>query len=81
MKNVNYDKLTDEAYKVETVIKDGDVIIGTPMSYKDSSTIYKSPAPSVIKKIITGTNNDGYPIIKIRTEHIPSAGDMMSLPA
>ena len=91
LKEGNYDKLTEEGYcKVETVIQDGDVIIGMvnpkPTSredekpYKDNSTIYKSLIPGAIDKVITGVNNEGYPIIKIRvrSERIPQIGDKFS---
>lgn len=91
MKDANYETLTEEGYaKVETVIKDGDVIIGmvnpkpttkeNKKPYKDNSTIYKSLVPGAIDKVITGLNNDGYPIIKIRvrSERIPNIGDKFS---
>lgn len=91
LKDANYDKLTNEGFcKVETVIKDGDVIIGMvnpkPASkedekpYKDNSTIYKSLIPGAIDKVITGVNSDNYPIIKIRvrSERIPQIGDKFS---
>ena len=91
MKDANYDKLSEEGYaEVETVIKDGDVIIGMvnpkPVTnekekpYKDNSTIYKSLAPGAIDKVVTGVNNDGYRIIKIRvrSERIPIVGDKFS---
>lgn len=91
IKDVNYDKLSEEGYaKVETVIVDGDVIIGMvnpkPVTkenekpYKDSSTVYKSLIPGAIDKVITGENNDGYPIIKlrVRSERIPDIGDKFS---
>lgn len=91
LKDANYDKLTEEGYaKVETVIKDGDVIIGMvnpkpttkedEKTLKDNSTIYKSLAPGAIDKVITGLNSDGYPIIKIRarSERIPAVGDKFS---
>ena len=91
MKDANYDKLTEEGYaKVETVIKDGDIIIGMvnpkpttredEKPYKDNSTIYKSLIPGAIDKVITGLNSDGYPIIKIRarSERIPIVGDKFS---
>jgi hypothetical protein len=90
-KDINYDKLTEEGYvKPETVIVDGDVIIGMvvpkPFSkenekpYKDSSTEYKSLVPGAIDKVITGENSDGYPIIKlrVRSERIPDVGDKFS---
>ncbi|QGR53808.2 DNA-directed RNA polymerase RPB2 [Moumouvirus maliensis] len=91
LKDANYDKLSEEGYaKVETVIKDGDVIIGMvnpkpttredEKPYKDSSTIYKSLVPGAIDKVITEVNSDGYPIIKIRarSERIPAVGDKFS---
>jgi len=91
VKIANYEKLTEEGYaKVETVIKDGDVIIGMvnpkpatkedEKPYKDNSTIYKSLVPGAIDKVITGLNSDGYPIIKIRarSERIPAVGDKFS---
>jgi DNA-directed RNA polymerase II subunit RPB2 len=91
LKDANYDKLTEEGYcKPETVIKDGDVIIGMvnprpttredEKPYKDNSTIYKSVVPGAIDKVITGLNSDGYPIIKIRvrSERIPQVGDKFS---
>ena len=91
MKDANYEKLSEEGYtKLETVVKDGDVIIGMvnpkPSSkedekpYKDNSMIYKSIIPGAVDKVITGLNNDGYPIIKIRirSERIPEVGDKFS---
>lgn len=91
LKDANYDKLTEEGYAdLETVIKDGDVIIGmvnpNPAAkedekpYKDNSTIYKSLIPGAIDKVITSVNSDGYPIIKIRvrSERIPQVGDKFS---
>lgn len=91
MKDSNYNTLTEEGYaKVETVIKDGDVIIGLvkpkattredEKPYKDNSVPYKSLVPGAIDKVITGLNNDGYPIIKIRvrSERIPTVGDKFS---
>lgn len=91
LKDANYDKLSEEGYaKVETVIKDGDVIIGMvkpkaiakeeEKPYKDNSTIYRSLIPGAIDKVITGLNSDGYPIIKIRvrSERIPKVGDKFS---
>lgn len=91
LKEGNYDKLTEKGYcKVETVIKDGDVIIGMvnpkPTSredekpYKDSSTIFKSLVPGAIDKVINGYNSDGYEYIKmrVRSERIPEVGDKFS---
>lgn len=45
--------------------------------FKDGSILFKSLLPGTIDKVITGTNNDGYPIIKIRIrmERIPMIGD------
>jgi DNA-directed RNA polymerase II subunit RPB2 len=91
LKDANYEKLSEEGYaKLETVLKDGDVIIGMvnpkpttkedEKPYKDNSTIYKALVPGAIDKVITGTNSDGYPIIKIRVrqERIPVVGDKFS---
>lgn len=91
LKDANYDKLTEEGYaREETYIKDGDVIIGmvnpkpttreNEKPYKDNSTIYKSLVPGAVDKVLTGINNDGYPIIKmrVRSERIPRIGDKFS---
>jgi DNA-directed RNA polymerase II subunit RPB2 len=88
MKVANYEKLSEEGYaKVETIIKDGDIIIGivTPKTttnedekqYRDNSIIYKSTVSGTVDYVITGNNNDGYPLIKmrIRSEKIPMVGD------
>ena len=81
-KDANYDKLSEEGYaKAETIINDGDVVIGMVNSiptahYKDTSVIYKSLVPGAIDKVLTGLNSDGYPITKIRSERIPVIGDM-----
>ncbi len=91
LRDANYDKLSEEGYaKVETVIRDGDVVIGMvnpkptaredEKQYKDASSIYKSLIPGAVDKVITEVNNDGYPIIKmrIRSERIPNVGDKFS---
>lgn len=91
MKDANYSKLNEEGYvKVETVIDNGDVIIGMvnpkpiaredEKNYKDNSTIYKSIVPGAIDKVIVGVDNDGYPMINIRSrsERIPNVGDKFS---
>ncbi|UMZ08243.1 DNA directed RNA polymerase subunit 2 [Acanthamoeba polyphaga mimivirus] len=91
LRDANYDKLSEEGYaKVETVIRDGDVVIGIvnpkptaredEKQYKDASSIYKSLIPGAVDKVITEVNNDGYPIIKmrIRSERIPNVGDKFS---
>ncbi|ADO18079.2 DNA-directed RNA polymerase subunit 2 [Acanthamoeba polyphaga mimivirus] len=91
LRDANYDKLSEEGYaKVETVIRDGDVVIGVvnpkptaredEKQYKDASSIYKSLIPGAVDKVITEVNNDGYPIIKmrIRSERIPNVGDKFS---
>ena len=84
-----YDKLNDKGYvPEETVVENGDVIIGkvTPIQpapgsnkcYKDSSEIYKSHEPAIIDKVFTGIfDSDDYEMIKIRTrsERIPKIGD------
>ena len=88
-RHANYEKLNDNGYVVEeTVIVDGDVIIGkvTPIQpsqnsnkvYKDSSVIYKSQETAIIDRVFTNIQDvDGYDMIKIRTrsERIPKIGD------
>lgn len=81
MDTSGYDRLNNRGY-VETIITDGDVIIGKiqPKSnnniYKDTSDIYKPNVPSVIETGIY--NNEGYEIVKckIRSERIPTIGDI-----
>jgi DNA-directed RNA polymerase II subunit RPB2 len=89
MKDGNYDKLNNLGYvPEETVIENGDVIIGkvTPIQpapgsnkcFKDSSEIYKSIEPAIIDRVFTGIyDSEGYEMIKIRTrsERIPKIGD------
>lgn len=84
-----YDKLNDKGYvPEETIVENGDVIIGkvTPIQpapgsnkcFKDSSEIYKSQEPAIIDKVFTGIYDvEGYEMIKIRTrsERIPKIGD------
>jgi DNA-directed RNA polymerase II subunit RPB2 len=84
-----YEKLNDKGFvPEETVIENGDVIIGkvTPIQplpgsnkcFKDSSEIYKSQESAIIDKVFTGIyDSEGYEIIKIRTrsERIPKTGD------
>ncbi len=84
-----YDKLNDKGYiPEETVVENGDVIIGkvTPIQpapgsnkcFKDSSEIYKSQEPAIIDKVFTGIyDSEGYEMIKVRTrsERIPKTGD------
>lgn len=84
-----YDKLNDKGYvPEETVVENGDVIIGkvTPIQpapgsnkcFKDSSEIYKSQETAIIDKVFTGIHDsEGYEMIKIRTrsERIPKTGD------
>lgn len=84
----NYDKLSEEGYvPVETVIENGDVIIGLvnpkPVvgdrghPYSDNSVIFKSMDKGAVDRILMGTNSDGYPIImmRVRSEKIPEIGD------
>lgn len=87
MNSSNYDKLNELGYITgETVINDGDVIIGKveliqPSIYKDRSEIYKS-----FNKINTVVNieinNDRYEIIKckIKSTRSPIIGDMYCTP-
>ena len=84
-----YDKLNDKGFvPEETVVENGDVIIGkvTPIQpgpnsnkvFKDSSEIYKSQETAIIDKVFTGIQDtEGYDMIKIRTrsERIPKIGD------
>lgn len=88
-----YDKLNDKGYvPEETIVENGDVIIGkvTPIQpaqnsnkcYKDSSEIYKSQETAIIDKVFTGIHDsEGYEMIKIRTrsERIPKTGDKFAL--
>lgn len=90
-KDANYEKITESGYaKENTYIENGDVIIGIgvpkPISpndekaFKDGSVIYKSLVPGAIDKIIVGTNNEDYPLIKlrIRQERILNVGDKLA---
>ena len=84
-----YDKLNDKGYvPEETIVENGDVIIGkvTPIQpgpnsnkcFKDSSEIYKSQETAIIDKVFTDIQDtEGYDMIKIRTrsERIPKIGD------
>ena len=88
-----YDKLNDKGYvPEETIVENGDVIIGkvTPIQpapgsnkcFKDSSEIYKSQETAIIDKVFTGIyDSEGYEMIKIRTrsERIPKTGDKFAL--
>jgi DNA-directed RNA polymerase II subunit RPB2 len=92
MKNGSYDKLNDQGYiPEETVINNGDIIIGkvSPIQpignsnkeFKDSSTIYSSLAEGVIDKVYTNIfTADGYEArkVRIRSERTPSIGDKFS---
>ena len=85
----SYDKLNEKGYvPEETVINNGDIIIGkvSPIqpvgtsnkSYKDSSEVYKSLASGVIDKVYTNIyNSDGYEIrkVRVRSERKPRNGD------
>lgn len=89
MKHGSYDKLNDKGYvPEETVVVDGDIIIGkvSPIQpvgnsnkvFKDSSVVYKSYTPGVIDKVYTGIyNSEGHEIrkVRIRSERIPQIGD------
>ena len=88
-----YDKLNDKGYiPEETVIENGDVLIGkvTPIQpvpgsnkcFKDSSEIYKAREPAIVDKVFTGIyDSEGYGMIKVRTrsERIPKMGDKFCL--
>jgi len=83
----DYTKLNDKGYvPEETVIKNGDIIIGkyTPIQgmtsqieNSDASTPYKNTEPAIIDKVYPNLKLDGYPMIKIKTrsEKIPRIGD------
>ena len=89
MKNANYEKLNSKGYfEEETVISDGDVIIGkvSPIQptgnnnkiYKDNSEIFKSNVDGVIDRVHTNIyNNDGYEMynVRVRMERTPVIGD------
>ena len=89
----SYDKLNEHGYvPEETVIENGDIIIGkiTPIlqtndsekMFKDSSEIYKSYEPGVVDKVFTNIQNvEGYEMIKmrVRSERIPKIGDKFCL--
>ena len=85
-----YNKLNDKGYvPEETVITNGDVIIGkvSPIQagtnnklYKDESEIYKSTVAGTVDKVYTGIyNSDGYEMynMRVRSERIPMIGDKM----
>ena len=86
-----YNKLNDKGYvPEETVITNGDVIIGkvspiqagsnTNKLYKDESEIYKSTVPGTVDKVYTGIYNaDGYEMynMRIRSERNPMIGDKL----
>jgi DNA-directed RNA polymerase II subunit RPB2 len=86
-----YNKLNDKGYvPEETVIENGDVIIGkvsriqagsnTNKLYKDESEIYKSTVQGTVDKVYTGIyNSEGYEMynMRIRSERNPMIGDKM----
>lgn len=89
MKNANYEKLNSKGYlEEETVISDGDVIIGkvSPIQptgnnnkiYKDNSEIFKSNVDGVIDRVHTNIyNSEGYEMynVRVRMERTPVIGD------
>ena len=86
-----YNKLNDKGYvPEETVITNGDVIIGkvsriqagsnTNKLYKDESEIYKSTVDGTVDKVYTGIyNSEGYEMynMRIRSERNPMIGDKL----
>jgi DNA-directed RNA polymerase II subunit RPB2 len=86
-----YNKLNEKGYvPEETVITNGDVIIGkvapiqsgsnTNKLYKDESEIYKSTVAGTVDKVYTGLYNaDGYEMynMRIRSERMPMIGDKL----
>jgi DNA-directed RNA polymerase II subunit RPB2 len=89
MKNANYEKLNSKGYlEEETVISDGDAIIGkvSPIQptgnnnkiYKDNSEIFKSNVDGVIDRVHTDIyNSEGYEMynVRVRMERTPVIGD------
>ena len=89
MKNANYEKLNSKGYlEEETVISDGDAIIGkvSPIQptgnnnkiYKDNSEIFKSNVDGVIDRVHTNIyNSEGYEMynVRVRMERTPVIGD------
>ena len=86
-----YNKLNDKGYvPEETVITNGDVIIGkvapiqagsnTNKLYKCESEAYKSTVQGTVDKVYTGIyNSDGYEMynMRIRSERSPMVGDKL----
>jgi DNA-directed RNA polymerase II subunit RPB2 len=88
MKDGNYDKLNEKGFvPEETLIRNGDVIIGkvSPIQpnannkvFKDESEIYKSNSDGVIDKVWSGIyDNEGYEMynMRVRSERVPGIGD------
>lgn len=89
MKQGNYDKLNEKGFAPEeTIIKDGDIIIGkvSPIQptgnnnkvYKDNSEQFKSNVDGVVDRVHTNIyNSDGYEQynMRVRMERIPVIGD------
>lgn len=89
MKQGNYEKLNDKGFiPEETIIKDGDIIIGkvSPIQptgnnnkvYKDNSEQFKSNVDGVIDRVHTNIyNSDGYEQynMRVRMERVPIIGD------
>jgi DNA-directed RNA polymerase II subunit RPB2 len=89
MKQGNYEKLNEKGFiPEETIIKDGDIIIGkvSPIQptgnnnkvYKDNSEQFKSNVDGVVDRVHTNIyNSDGYEQynMRVRMERIPIIGD------
>jgi DNA-directed RNA polymerase II subunit RPB2 len=89
MKQGNYDKLNEKGFiPEETIIKDGDIIIGkvSPIQptgnnnkvYKDNSEQFKSNVDGVVDRVHKNIyNSDGYEQynMRVRMERIPIIGD------
>ncbi|MBA42675.1 MAG: hypothetical protein CMF62_01525 [Magnetococcales bacterium] len=89
MRHGSYDKLNERGFiPEETVVRNGDIIIGkvSPIQpsagsdkvFKDSSEVYKSHVEGTIDKVYTDIyNGEGYEMVKmrIRSERIPRIGD------
>lgn len=90
--DVNYEKLNERGYvKEETVVENGDAIIGkvspalpsekSTKLYHDKSEVYKGMYYGVIDKVQTGIiNAEGYETynMRVRSERIPQIGDKFS---
>ncbi len=89
MKRASYDKLNERGTAPEeTVVENGDIIIGkvspiqpvgtTNKTFKDSSEVYKSHIPGTIDRVWDNIyNHEGYEMrkMRVRSERTPQIGD------